>query len=86
MGIHYIIFANLSSFENFCNKNLFKKKTLESFLQRNLTLKQEEEQSALLKIEGELTNSDFFTLSQESPWNVFVKPGVRKRAAFKSYS
>ena len=51
MGIHYIIFANLSSFENFCNKKLFKKKTtLESFLQRNLTLKQEE-QSAMLKIE-----------------------------------
>ena len=44
MGIHYIIFANSSSFENFCNKKLFKK-TLDSFLQRNLTFKQEKEQS-----------------------------------------
>lgn len=83
MGIHYIILANSSSFENFCSKSYFKK-TLDSFLQRHLTLKQEK--SALLKIEKTATNSEFFTLFQESPWNVFEEPGIRKTVAFNSFS
>ena len=74
MGIHYIIFANSSSFEDFCNKKLLKKKHWTHFF-KDISHLNKKKSRALLKIEKRATNSEFFTLFQESPWNVFVEPG-----------